>query len=297
MKKKLRSAFLTRQYMVSEDFELYYYSDLHFHAVRAHRHDYYEFYLFLEGEDAALEVDGKRLPLQKGTLALIPPGVMHRSVTSQTSDVPYRRFVFWVSRDFAARLTQKSPDDAYLFQMAASEKRYLLPCSDSDFNLIQSRVIRLLEELHSDRYGHSSAVSICVDDLVLTMNRCVYEQMHLADAAESDDLIQNLTLYIEDHLNEDLSLEKLSGVFYVSKYYMAHVFRDTFGIPIHQYIQEKRLEGCRDAILSGEQVTKACADFGFRDYSVFYRSFRRRYGMSPKEYISMYGARADRSQT
>ena len=41
MKQELRSAFNTRQYMLSKDFEIYYYSDLHFQQVDPHRHDYY----------------------------------------------------------------------------------------------------------------------------------------------------------------------------------------------------------------------------------------------------------------
>ena len=49
MRKNLRSAFNTRQYMLSRDFEIYYYSDLNFKAVDPHRHTYYEFYILLEG--------------------------------------------------------------------------------------------------------------------------------------------------------------------------------------------------------------------------------------------------------
>ena len=43
MKKKLQTPFSTRQYMLSEDFELYYYSDSSLKRVASHAHDYYEF--------------------------------------------------------------------------------------------------------------------------------------------------------------------------------------------------------------------------------------------------------------
>ena len=49
MKKKLQTAFSPRQYMLSGDFEIYYYSDCHSYNVKSHVHDYYEFYFFLEG--------------------------------------------------------------------------------------------------------------------------------------------------------------------------------------------------------------------------------------------------------
>ena len=41
MKGNLRSAFNTRQYMQSKDFEAFYYSDLNFQTLPAHTHDYY----------------------------------------------------------------------------------------------------------------------------------------------------------------------------------------------------------------------------------------------------------------
>ena len=46
MKKHFQTAFDTRQYMVSKDFEIFYYEDTHFSNVRNHSHNYYEFYFF-----------------------------------------------------------------------------------------------------------------------------------------------------------------------------------------------------------------------------------------------------------
>ncbi len=46
MKKKLQTAFSPRQYMLSGDFEIYYYSDCHSYNVKSYVHDYYEFYFF-----------------------------------------------------------------------------------------------------------------------------------------------------------------------------------------------------------------------------------------------------------
>lgn len=60
MRKKLNTQFNTRQYMVSRDFEIYYYKDQHMKKVANHIHDYYEIYFFLEG-DVSLEIEKKRI--------------------------------------------------------------------------------------------------------------------------------------------------------------------------------------------------------------------------------------------
>ncbi len=47
MKENLQTEFLTRQYMISQDFEIYYYHDKTLPPpVNLHRHNYYELYFF-----------------------------------------------------------------------------------------------------------------------------------------------------------------------------------------------------------------------------------------------------------
>jgi AraC-like DNA-binding protein len=41
---------------------------------------------------------------------------------------------------------------------------------------------------------------------------------------------------------------------------------------------------CRDAILSGQDISVVASSYGFSDYSTFYRAFVKEYGVSPKKY-------------
>ncbi len=281
MKGNLRSAFNTRQYMQSKDFEAFYYSDLNFQTLPAHTHDYYEFYLFLEG-DLDLEISGHARPLHPGDMVLVPPGVSHHALM-HSSDRPYRRFVLWVSQEYAARLLKESPDYVFLMQRAATSGRCYYHFHEAEFSSIQSRLIRLLEEFHSNRYGRNAAVYLALNDLLLYMNRVIYEREHPV-VSGSGDLMQEITLFIDEHLTEDLSLDVLANHVCLSKYYIAHYFKDSLGISIHQYITKKRLQSCSEAIAAGSDITRTFDEYGFRDYSSFYRMFRKEYGMSPREY-------------
>ena len=281
MKGNLRSAFNTRQYMQSKDFEAFYYSDLNFQTLPAHTHDYYEFYLFLEG-DLDLEISGHARPLHPGDMVLVPPGVSHHALM-HSSDRPYRRFVLWVSQEYVARLLKESPDYVFLMQRAATSRRCYYHFHEAEFSSIQSRLIRLLEEFHSNRYGRNAAVYLALNDLLLYMNRIIYEREHPV-VSGSGDLMQEITLFIDEHLTEDLSLDVLANHVCLSKYYIAHYFKDSLGISIHQYITKKRLQSCSEAIAAGSDITRTFDEYGFRDYSSFYRMFRKEYGMSPREY-------------
>ncbi len=285
MKRELRSAFNSRQYMLTRDFEIYYYSDLHFHAVKGHAHDYYEFYLFLEG-NVTMIIGGKKYPLHAGDMILIPPGVSHHALIPD-SEIPYRRFIFWLSQDYVTSLMTQSPDYVYLMQQAASTQRYLYHFNGEQFNSVQNRVLKLLEETHSNRYGKSAAMSLDVNDLVLSINRIVYEKEH-PDTAEDPDILQDVSMYIENHLEDALTLDSLAEQYYVSKYYISHLFTETYGISLHQYIMKKRLAACRNAILMGGQPSRVFYEYGIHDYSSFFRAFKKEYGMSPKDYQNVY---------
>lgn len=112
MKNELRSTFSTRQYMLSKDFELYYYSDKDLTQVKDHTHNYWEFYFFLEG-DVDLYIQQTPHALRHGDVVIVPPGTHHHARIKKT-DAPYRRFIFWISREYTEHLGDLSKDYLYL---------------------------------------------------------------------------------------------------------------------------------------------------------------------------------------
>lgn len=268
--------------MLSRDFEIYYYNDKNPNKVEYHTHDYYEFYFFLEGA-VSIQIEQEIFPLCFGDIMLIPPGTAHRLVIHDRN-VRYRRFVFWISLAYYESLCTDSADYAYLMRKATFEKIYIFHNDRISFNTIQTKIIRLLEEIHSERFGKKTQIPLCVGDLLLHVNRIIYERDFPKNRSGESSLYERLLAYIEEHIDEELSLDKFAEIFYVSKYHIAHIFKENLGMSIHQYIMKKRVSLCREALLGNESISGICSSYGFGDYSSFYRAFRKEYGISPKEF-------------
>ena len=292
-KKDLQTTFSTRQFMYSEDFEVYYYSDLPLKAVSPHTHNYYEFYFFLEG-NVDIHVEDKTYHIKNGDFLLIPPHVTHYPVFLDHT-TPYRRFILWISTDYCNRLMESSLDYGYLLQNVTTTHNYSFSNDVITFNRIQSQIFELIEEVKSNRFGRDAKIALQVNSLLLYLNRLIYERSHMAGASSEKELHLAICDFINNHLEEDLSLERLEKEFFV-KFFLNKKFLLCFSTlyfslicPIlkSKYISKKRLQACRSAIASGASISSTYELYGFSDYSAFFRAFKKEYGLSPKEYRDM----------
>lgn len=286
MPKRQSSKFNTRQYMLSDQFEVYYYSDTHFRSVGSHSHDYYELYFFEEGA-VTMVIGDTPYPLQPGDVIVIPPGIDHRVILSD-SEKSYRRFVFWQSRALVEAMESRSPDYGYLLRRAEDRGGYVFRFDLPTFNAIRTKLFTLLDETHADRFGKQAAIDLSISELLLFLSRAVHEQEQRRNGREQLSRYEAITHYVDDHLDEPLSLDALAKEFYLSKYYLVHLFRENTGLSLHQYILKKRLAACCDAMQGGTAVGEAYRQWGFGDYSAFYRAFRKEYGMSPSAYLELH---------
>jgi len=100
---------------------------------------------------------------------------------------------------------------------------------------------------------------------------------------------QNTAFWVRSYLDSNyytpITLEKLSQIFGYNKDYISRIFKEQYGLPPHQHLVNQRMEhAClllETTELSAEQVALSV---GYSDFSVFYRAFRKMFGISPGEY-------------
>ncbi len=282
MRKELSTGFNERQYMNSGEFEVFFYKDLDLNHVVDHSHSYYEVYFFLNG-DVTYDVEGKQYTLQYGDYLLIPPEVKHHPIFHSTGKT-YQRIVLWISRNYYETMCSWSEDFSYSFRYVSENNHYHFRRDFVTFQNIQGRLLDLLEEIHGNKAFHKLNSELQIHSFMLLLNRITYDMLHQVPAVYENVLYLNLCDYINNHLEENLSLDHLASFFYASKYHISHVFKDNMGISLHQYILKKRLQASKNGILSGIPFGDLYHQYGFSDYTSFYRAFKKEFGLSPKEF-------------
>lgn len=280
MKPKLLSPFSSRQNMNTPDYELFYYADDRLERVSEHTHDYYELTFIVAGQ-REITIDGKKYACKSQDVILVLPGQAHDNLGRGTSG--YERFVLWISIPYADRIMKRSEDLKRLFELAQSAGIHHHTFDFASFSTLCGLLINILEEKMRQAFGWQTIAANNLENLLLLWGR---EFFHLEEPASSPDsqVIDGVIAYIENHLSENLSLDHLSRRFYLSKFHLSRLFRQSLGISIHQYILKKRLKAASAGLLTSEDLSGLAQSCGFSDYSAFYRAFKKEYGVAPAVY-------------
>ena len=96
--------------------------------------------------------------------------------------------------------------------------------------------------------------------------------------------------YMEEHLDESLTISALSRRACLSTTTFKEGFRRLYGLPVHTWLRQRRMERAaellRDSSLS---VLGVAQSVGYGSASQFSAAFHRQYGMTPAKYRKMSG--------
>ena len=102
---------------------------------------------------------------------------------------------------------------------------------------------------------------------------------------------RRLVEYIDQHLQDAISLGQLAGLCALSEYHFARMFRQSFGLPPHQYLLARRLDRAksllRGSALAVGEIALMC---GFSSASHFNQRFRQAMGAAPGDYRQAFRA-------
>lgn len=236
-----------------------------------HSHSYFEM-LYYEPFWGSITVNDTTLVPQSPLAVVMTPSDLH-GITVSESKSPARFIKFAFTEDClggylsgrlhgAAVLTDISPSSvpAELFAQALSSQ-----CRDERIILLRCLILQILQngQILSSPSG---------------------EHIHTA--------VARAVSIINDEFPSDLTLRELSERLNLSPQHLSECFSSHMGISFSAYLCDIRLRHAAASLRSTDHtVTEICYECGYRNLSHFLRSFKRRFGETPKEYRK-HGAEA-----
>lgn len=153
-----------------------------------------------------------------------------------------------------------------------------------------------LQSIRSSRVIGEGEFQSLIRDLLLTQGLSAMKKlMHdwLArltaemdsDESESGSVINNIKRYIQEHYAENITLNSLSGIFYLHPIYISRLFKEKSGLNFVEYITEVRMNMAKELLLNPVlKVHDICQMVGYESPRHFTKLFKNATGMTPKAY-------------
>lgn len=162
-----------------------------------------------------------------------------------------------------------------------SDEIYAFPIMMPDVisNTIQA-LLHAFENIYNEKFDLS-------DDRLSLLLECILKQLqhHSLQTTEST-LVQAIKRHVKERIQEKIPLAWISKFTFFSISYCEYAFKKETGMSITDYILQERIALAKRLILENHYPLKQIAEMvGFNDYNYFSRTFKKRTGYTPTEFV------------
>ena len=121
--------------------------------------------------------------------------------------------------------------------------------------------------------------------LIYMLDQHATHVIKLTSKKNNHQVIAKTLEYINDHISDELTLDRLSGFANFNKTYFHKVFKASTGKTLHEYIEEQRIKKSIHLLTSTDMtLTQIAYECGFSSQSYFSYAFKRHMGCPPRDY-------------
>lgn len=196
------------------------------------------------------------------------------------TDSCYERIIIYVSPRFIESYKEEKVDLAKCFVDAKENRSNILRISSFDKTKLYSIINELENSFNNNLYANELYQRILFLQFMIELNRCsINKEINYIETNYSNKKILSIIDYINKTLSADLSVESIAELFHLSKSYLMHSFKKETGFTINNYVKTKRLLFAKSLISQGKNVTEACYQCGYNNYSTFSRAYKKTFGI------------------
>ena len=164
------------------------------------------------------------------------------------------------------------------FSVIAKVLSYVKKVGFSEDNAFQTGVIRLYN------IAEFSSWEDAFDNLCHVVHH-VFAHVDTSMENKYEDVINNVKLYIDNHLDGDTSLYALSTHVHLCQEHLLRVFKKQEGVTVLQYINDLKLAKAKQMLSETDmQIKEIATKLGFTSSGYFGRFFKSKLGVTPNVY-------------
>ena len=239
-----------------------------------HFHDYYVIG-FIENGKRYLSCKNKQYIIETGDLIVFNPGDIHTCEQIDDRALDYR--CINIKKDVMKKIT---------FEITGKE---YLP-NFMEFVLFRNELTSSLKELHlmimeEERNLKKEELFLFIIEQLIREYSNPVSEMTIQEASAE---IKTVCDYLENNYMENITLNQLSNLTGLSKYYLLHSFTKQKGISPYNYLQTIRIGKAKKMLEQGIAPIDVAFKTGFTDQSHFTNFFKKLIGLTPKQYMNIF---------
>lgn len=245
-----------------------------------HIHDYNELIIFLSS-NFTMNINGTILMPEVGDVIVTRSGEPHCCTNLMGGTISY------IQIDI--------PDGAFdgilgaeLFEACFKKREFcsdnLISLPDADSDILMKYVKKLIGILNLGKHHQMLIYSYIIQ--IMNVINDVFLQEKVVDTDKYlPNSIFNAVRYIRDNITSVKNIEEVAEHINVSVSYLSRTFKKHLGYTPHEYILLQRIEYAKRLLCHHDKnVSEACYESGFSDYSNFINTFKRKVGVTPLVY-------------
>ena len=255
-----------------------------FVKVDLHWHEQMEI-IYIKRGSGTISVNLKPLKVSAGCIVPILPGELHAIAGDAEERMEYENIIFSLSI-----LDSTDENDWCRANVIQALEKGTLHFSrpirpGSGLHAAASEALDkadLISEMHAS--GYPLLLKSCLFQLLFSL----YTHKTAENAVQASpygQTMKKIILYVREHFPEKITIEDAAAAVEYSPSHFMRFFRQETGHTFIEYLNEYRLAYAGYLLKeSSEPVGSIASRCGFDNFSYFIRLFRRKYGLSPKEY-------------
>ncbi|WPC39496.1 AraC family transcriptional regulator [Clostridium sp. JS66] len=245
-----------------------------------HFHEYYVIG-FIESGRRQLFCKNKEYVIERGDLVLFNPGDNHtcQQIDGGTLDYRCMNIKTEVMKKVAFEITGKDyvpyfkENAVFNSDIVSSLKELYLMIMNEERDFKKEEIFLFIIEQLITEY----ADAVTVDTL-----------------KEANSEIKTICDFLEENYMESITLNKLSELTGLNKYYLLRSFTKQKGITPYGYLESIRISKAKKLLEQGIAPIDAAIQTGFTDQSHFTNFFKKFIGLTPKQYMKIFIQEGDK---